>query len=268
MTAKRSTEKRPVVVTLDIETAPLEVYVWRIWEENVGIDQIKKDWCILSFAYKFLDEKKVYFHCTGGRGPDKVRDDKKLVELLWEILDKADVVVLQNGKAFDIKKINARMAMYGMKPYSPIKVIDTMLIAKKQFGFTSNKLEFLARILTDTGKSKHKKFPGFELWEECLKDNPEAWIEMEKYNKIDVVADEKVYLRLRPWVEGHPNFGVYSSTEEVTCPKCGSTHLQKRGSSYTQVGEYHRFQCLDCHGWARSRYVTNTKEKRKALLSN
>lgn len=258
----------PRIVTLDIETAPNESYHWGLWDQNIGLDQIVVEWSILSFSAKWLGEDKVIYKDTGGRGVSKVRDDKALLQALWDILDEADIVVAQNGQAFDVKKINARMIMAGMKPYSPIKIIDTMLVAKKHFCFTSNKLAWLSEHLTTAKKSEHKSFPGFELWSECLKDNAKAWAEMKKYNCVDTIATEELYLRLRPWIEGHPNIAVYSQLEDMVCPKCASVNVQKRGKAHTQFGEYHRFQCKDCGGWSRSRYTTNTKEKRKVLLSN
>jgi DNA polymerase elongation subunit (family B)/predicted RNA-binding Zn-ribbon protein involved in translation (DUF1610 family) len=260
--------KGPRIVTLDIETAPIESYHWGLWDQNIGLDQIVVEWSILSFSAKWLGEKGVIYEDTGGRGVGKVRDDKALLQKLWNILDEADIVIAQNGKAFDIKKINSRMLMLGFKPYSPIKIVDTMLVAKKHFAFTSNKLQWLSGHLTDAKKSVHKQFPGFELWSECLKDNPKAWAEMKKYNITDTIATEQLYLKLLPWIEGHPNVGAYSELEDVVCPKCGSVDVQKRGKAYTQTGEYHRFQCKDCGGWARSRYTTNTKTKRQSLLSN
>ncbi len=262
------TTSGPRIVTLDIETAPNESYHWGLWDQNIGLDQIVVEWSILSFSAKWLDDPKVIYKDTGGRGTGKVRDDKALLQEIWNILDEADIVIAQNGQAFDVKKINARMIMAGMKPYSPIKIIDTMLVAKRHFSFTSNKLAWLSEHLTTAKKSEHKLFPGFELWAECLKDNAKAWAEMKKYNCVDTIATEELYLKLRPWIEGHPNIAVYSEIEAMVCPKCASKNVQKRGKSYTQFGEYHRFQCKDCGGWSRSRYTTNTTTKRKTLLSN
>jgi predicted RNA-binding Zn-ribbon protein involved in translation (DUF1610 family) len=213
-------------------------------------------------------KSRYFLRVPAGRGAAKVRDDTAVLNKLWEILDQADIVIAQNGKAFDIKKINARFLVKGFKPYSPIKIIDTRLIAKKHFGFTSNKLEWLASILTDVPKEHHKLFPGFELWSECLKDNPKAWAEMKRYNCIDVVATEKLYLRLLPWIEGHPNVAAYTEEEVFACPKCGSHDVQKRGRALTQTGQYQRYQCQKCFGWARSRYTNNSPAKRKSLLSN
>lgn len=257
---------KPRIATVDIETSPLEAYTWGIWEQNVGLDQIKTEWTILSYAWKWADQKRVIYEDTGGRGAKKVRDDKKLVKSLRDLLDGVDIVVAQNGSRFDIKKINARLIMHGFGPYSPIRVIDTLAVAKKHFGFTSNKLEWQSKYLTDSPKSKHKKFPGFELWLECLKDNPAAWAEMKKYNKQDVIATWKLYLRQRPWIDQHPNVGTYSVSEDVICPKCGSLDVQKQGTRVLQLGSYQRYQCQDCGGWSRAKQLLAPLKARKAKL--
>lgn len=259
---------KPRIVTLDIETAPLEVHSWGLWEQNIGLEMVGTDWSILSFSAKWLGDPKVVYADTGGRGVKKVRDDSALLGQLWEILDEADIVIAQNGAGFDIKKINARLIQAGFKPYSPIKIVDTMLVAKKHFGFTSNKLAFLTDKLTKTKKLTHKKFPGFSLWSACLRDDPEAWAEMKRYNVADTIATEELYLVVRPWIEGHPNVAVYSTSETVSCPKCGGEKLKKNGSSFTQTGSYQRYRCLECGGFARGRQVTNSKEKRRSLLTN
>lgn len=258
----------PRIVTLDIETSPILAYVWGLFKQFVGLNQIHTDWSILSFSYKWLNEDRVHHHNTGGRGADKVRDDSFLLRLLWAVLDEADIVVAQNGVKFDVKKINARFIMAGMPPPSPYKVVDTMLEAKKIAAFTSNRLAWLSDILTDTPKDEHKEFPGFELWTACLDDNPRAWAEMGKYNDQDIRACEGVYLRLRPYIVGHPNVAAYNNVETAQCPKCGSENVQRRGFALTQTGKYHRMQCRDCGGWSRTRYTENTTAKRQSLLTN
>jgi hypothetical protein len=256
------------IVTLDIETSPILAYVWSLWKQTVSVNQIHTDWSILSFSYKWLHEKRVVHHNTGGRGVSKVRDDKALMKLLWAVLDEANIVVAQNGVAFDVKKINARFIEYDMPPPSPYKVVDTKLEAQRIARFTSNRLAWLSEILTDTPKSDHKKFPGFELWTECLADNPAAWAEMRKYNDIDIRATEKVYLKLRPYIVGHPNVAAYDDDDTRRCPKCGSPTLQSRGIALTQSGQYKRYQCGSCGGWSRGRYTENSRDKRRSLLAN
>jgi hypothetical protein len=254
----------PRIVTLDIETSPIIAYCWSLWKQNIGLNQIIADWSILSFCYKWLGEKKTHYLDVFGQ--EDLRDDMKLLLALWKVLDEADIVVTQNGISFDIKKINARFLAAGLPPPSPFKQVDTKVEASKIARFTSNKLEWLAQVLTDEKKDKHNEFPGFELWTECLKKNPKAWRVMRKYNPQDVVSTELVYLRLRPYMEGHPNVNVYDEGEDTRCPHCGSDDIVQKGYRFTQVGKYPRYRCNHCHTWSRGGYTINTAGKRKSLL--
>jgi predicted RNA-binding Zn-ribbon protein involved in translation (DUF1610 family) len=253
----------PKILTLDIETAPLKVYAWGLWDQNTGVNQIDTEWSILAVCAKWMGQKPLYADCRG-----EPLMDLDLLNWTWRLLNEADIVVTQNGVGFDIKKLNARMVAAGMLPYSPIRNIDTKLVAKKHFGFTSNRLEWMGKHVAGQKKSEHKKFPGFELWAECLKDNPQAWDEMEKYNKQDVVATEALYLRLRPWMEGHPNVAVYGDGVAEHCPKCGSDQLQRRGTYTTQFGRYARIHCNKCGGWSRSGRTELPADQKKLLLTN
>lgn len=256
----------PRIKTLDIETSPIVAYVWSLWKVNIGLNQIVEEWSILSYCVKDLGNKKVRYEDTSDKA--NPRDDYDLlVKLRAELVD-CDMIIAQNGKAFDLKKINARFIEQGLAPVAPIKVIDTMLIAKDVAKFTSNRLEWLSKHLTDTPKYAHNKFPGMELWSECLKGNRKAWREMKKYNCIDVPATEELYLKLRPYMQGHPNVAAYYDDDKIRCPRCGSTRVTNVGQAYTQTGEYTRYQCGDCGGFARSRYTQNSKAKRLSLLSN
>lgn len=249
------------IVCLDIETASLEAYTWGMFDQTIQLNMIKKDWRILCFAWKWLHSDHV--------GYSEARTEATELDVLahlWKVLDEADVVVAHNGKRFDIKKINARLIQSGFPPYSPVKVVDTLLEARKVAAFTSNKLEYLADILTDGQKLKHSKFPGFELWSECLDGNPFAWEEMQEYNKQDVLVLEKVYKKLLPWMANHPNLGNYVDSKKPVCPKCGGDDLRKRGVQRTQVGQYQRYRCHGCGGWSRGRKMLKTGSERDHIV--
>lgn len=256
----------PKICVLDIETSPLESYTWALWDQNVSLKQIKTEWSVISAAWKWLDEKKVHYHDTSGRGPSKIRHDLQVLQRIWETLDAADIVIAQNGNSFDVKKINARLLMHGFAPYSPIRIVDTLTVSKRHFAFTSNKLEWLADHLTDTKKDDHKEFPGFELWVQCMADNPKAWRWMKRYNINDVIATEKLYKKLRPWIANHPNLPAYTQSEIISCPKCDSGNLIKSKNRITQQGSYIQYQCKDCGGYARGKTMQLATKKRKNLL--
>lgn len=252
---------------LDIETSPIMGKVWSLWKQNVSLDQIEDDWFIMAYAAKWLDEDEMYYNDIRETIDDEL-PDVALLEELWYLLDEADFVIAHNGDRFDLKKINARLILNNFDPPSTYKSIDTLKIAKKHFGFTSNKLAYLTANLCEHKKMSHGKFPGFKLWNECMIGNIKAWDEMEAYNRMDVLSLEELYLKLRPWYSSHPNVNVDKEDQEVeACPKCGSVHLQKRGFYYTNKGKYQRFHCNDCGGWSASTYSENTVSDRKQLLA-
>jgi DNA-directed RNA polymerase subunit RPC12/RpoP len=219
----------------------------------------------MSFAAKWLGSKDIIYHDQSKL--KNVENDKGLCKKIWKLLDEADVVIAQNGKRFDRPKINARLVVNGFLPPSPYKLIDTKIMAKRDFAFTSNRQEHLLRIFGKKEKYLHKKFPGQLLWTECLKGNPKAWEEMKKYNIEDVRGLEAIYLRLRPWSSVHPNLAVYLEEPGLKCPRCNSKRLARNGLSHPSVvGRYRRYRCCDCGGPARGSKLLNDKEQRSALL--
>lgn len=256
----------PKILTVDIETLPIGAHVWRLFDQNVGLNQISEDWAMLSFGAKYLGKRKLYYADTRS-APGGVRDDKDIVAQLVALLDEADVVVGQNVRRFDLKKLRARAILHGLPPFREPKVIDTMEMAKGTGAFTSNKLEYLSAHLTDEPKSKHLKYPGFELWAGIMRGEIAAWDEMKKYNLKDVTATEKVYLALRPWAPRLPNLAQFYYDALLRCPRCGSVNLAGHGTVTSNVSKYKQYVCSDCHGYSRSRYTSNTKAKRAALLA-
>lgn len=255
---------KPKILLLDIETAPIIAQVWDIWDQNVSLNQIKSDWHILAWAAKWLGEPASKIMYQDQRNAKNVEDDKELLKGIWKLMDEADIIITQNGKAFDEKKLNARFILNGFKPPSSFKHIDTKLIASKKFAFTSNKLEYMtSKLCKKFKKLKHKKYPGHELWTECLKGNMQAWKEMEKYNKYDVLSLEELYNKLQPW-DSSINFDVYSDELEHVCA-CGSKRFRKNGFKFTSVGKYQRYVCLDCGSEAKDRTNLLSKDKKASI---
>lgn len=252
--------KGPKILFLDIELAPLRAALWSIWQQGVGLNQVESDWFILSFCGKWAHSGEVIYKDLRGKVSEE--DDSELVEALFDLLNQADIVVAHNGRKFDVKKINARLLLNGFPKPSHYRVVDTLEQAKQQFSFTSNKLEYLTDKLCETKKSTHGKFAGYVLWSECLKDNPEAWDEMESYNKLDVLSLEELYSVLSSWDSKLPNYDVY--VDEVLDMK----EWEKEGFYYTNLGKYQIYRNKVTGVQRRSRINLLSKEKRKSLLAN
>lgn len=257
----------PKVLIFDIETSYLETTI-KHWDSHVS-DYIPhdkmtiKEWSILAFAAKWLDDKKVIYH--DNRNKKNKRDDKQLVQKLARLLDEADIIITKNGKRFDEKMFNARCAKHDIQIPSPYRHLDIEQVVRRKFKLVSYSLDYLCNFFnTKHKKLKHGNFPGMVLWDECLNGNKKAWTEMERYNKHDVLSSEDVYHKVKKW-DKSISFQTYNDNEYIQC-NCGSTRLQKRGYNYSNVGKYQRFQCLDCGSWFSSKQNLLTPAKRKQLL--
>lgn len=224
------------IITLDIETSPTIADVWSLWNTNVGLNQIRQASEMMCFAWKVLGEKDVQF----SRG-------KSLLHDAYDVLDMADVLVTFNGKKFDVPAMRTTIYLDGSPPPSPFQHIDLYQIAKSNFKFVSNKLDYISEASGLGHKVRHS---GHTLWQRCMAGDEKAWAEMEKYNKKDVRLTEKLYMKMRPWIHNHPVVGLYDEAAEYGCPYCGSSDVQKRGFRYTQLSKYQQYFCTVCGGWS------------------
>ena len=256
--------KKPKILLFDIETAPIEALVWDIWDQNVPLGRIKKDWCVLAWAAKWLgdDPKKTEYRDTFYQ--EDQRDDKKILEDLWKMLDEADFVVGHNSNRFDIPKVNARFIQLNMSPPSSYKRLDTLKLAKKHFKFTSNKLEYITdKLCIKYKKLKHGKFPGNALWDQFLDRNKEARKEMEIYNRYDVLSLEEAFFKILPW-ESAALFQNYHECDIPVCT-CGGISFRKNGFHTTASSKFQKLQCKSCGSEMRSK--VNLLSKSKKMLS-
>jgi uncharacterized protein YprB with RNaseH-like and TPR domain len=178
------------ILLLDIETTPMQVYAWGLWDQNISIDQIIKTTEMMCFGARWLGEKKVIFKSVHHDGK------QAMLEELHKLMNEADLLVGWNSAAFDHKHINREFLEAGMAPPSPVKDLDLMSITKANFLFPSNKLDYVAQKLGVGAKVKHS---GFSLWIKCMEGDDKAWAEMKKYQIQDVNLLVDLYDILSPW---------------------------------------------------------------------
>ena len=253
------------VLLLDIETAPKKAYVWGMWKENISLEKLRADGYILSWAAKWLGQTSVmtdaiWKHKHYEKAPE---DDKLIVKSIHKLLDEADVVIAHNGDSFDLPIVNARAVIHGLQAPTSYKSIDTLKIARSRFKFTSNKLDALGMFLKVGRKLEHT---GMQLWVDVLDKDPRAQTKMMDYNVQDVLLLERVYNKLRGWDNRHPNLSMFSDQDRPVCNVCGSSHVHKKGSYYTNSMAYPRFKCVDCGHNMRGRFTISTKEERENKL--
>lgn len=234
------------ILTLDIETSPIDAYTWGLWQQNVGLAQIKAPTRMLSWAAKWYGEDEVLWASEYDHGTED------MVHAIYEEVDTADVIVGYNSKKFDMKHLNREFILQGLAPPLAYKDVDLLTAVKANFSFPSNKLDYVAGELLGRHKLSHA---GFQLWVDCMNGDEAAWEKMIDYNIEDVLITEELYTKIRGWIKGHPNHGLYVEDQEnPVCRNCGGTHVVTFDSwAPTNVMAYQRYKCMDCGANLRGR---------------
>lgn len=242
------------VLLYDIEVAPRLCWAYDMWDAN--IIHVERESYAMCFAYKWLDEDETY--CVAQ--PDFAKyykknpyDDILVVETLWELMDEADVVIAHNATKFDNRVANERFLHQGLGAPSPYRTVDTLTLSRRYFKQGRNSLDYLCKKLDLGGKPKETHST---LWHRCVSGDMEAWDMMREYNRDDIALLENLYLRLRPFAPNHANIG-----EGFQCPKCSSTHVQRRGVARTNAAVYPQYHCQTCGAWSRGAAMDKTATK-------
>jgi hypothetical protein len=231
----------PKILTIDIETSPNLAYVWGLFNENIPLQRLVESSEMLCFAAKWEHERKIMFFSRAQHGTET------MIKEAYRLIDEADVLVHYYGKRFDYPYLCREFLLAGMSPPSPTQQIDLLTdVIRKKFKFTSNKLDHIAKEL-GVGEKIHKAVD-FELWVGCMRGDPAAWATMERYNKQDVRITEQVFYKVKPWLGGLMNVGLY--TGGVGCVVCGSANIQRRGFKYKSKTVVQQYACMDCGAWS------------------
>lgn len=169
------------------------------------------------------------------------------VSSLRDLLDSADITIAHNGGSFDDKMANRFFVTCGINPPRPRKTIDTKREAKRWFRFESNSLDDLGEFL---GVGRKEKIGYADLEDDYMTGNPKRKTvqAMKKYNNQDIDLLEKIYLKLRPFMQSHPNLGDLNQINGV-CPRCLSPDLKREGTHARRRGRVQSYSCNNCHGW-------------------
>lgn len=233
----------------DIETSLQPVAVFQL-AHNDWIDpsNILSERYIICGSWKWDDEEKVHSVSVlddPKRYAEDPHDDYHVVETLHEILSQADTIVHHNGDSFDKRYLETRALFHGFDPLPPTSTVDTYKVAKQKFMLNSNKLDYIGRLL-GVGK---KISTSHRLWLKIMNGDRGAVKEMVEYNKQDVNLLEKVFKKLRPYMQNHINRELFGFSG---CPRCGCKKIQSRGVHRAITKLYQRWQCMGCGGWFRT----------------
>jgi hypothetical protein len=227
-------ETKPNVLVIDIETSPHLAWTFSTWDTNISPDMIVEPSRVLCFAANWYPAQRVDVYCEWDED-----GHAGMVRVLWELLDRADIVCGFNSDKFDLKHINREFILAGMAPPSPYQTIDLLKVVRSRFKFPSNRLGQIGQSLDigaklDTG--------GWSLWQGVLDGDDKARRKFAKYCKQDVRLTADLLEYIGPWIKGVPHAGLWSGDMKA-CHACGSTDLHLYGIAYTKTAKHLRLAC-------------------------
>jgi hypothetical protein len=243
------------VVTLDIERVPGR-FAADFWDLNafknrrISPAEVTEWPRTICLAWRWLGQRPVHFAAEWDKG-----GHEGMLRKAHEVYDQADIVVGHNLISFDTKHLRTGWRDLGLTPPSPFKQVDTLTQARKAFGDESMQLVALTQRLGIETKTDAYQVA---VARAAVAGDRKAQRRLAAYNKGDIIATEALYLKLLPWMTGHPHRGLYNLDDQDCCGRCGKTDtLEKRGYATTQVGKYQQYKCMVEHGgcgaWSRGK---------------
>lgn len=233
----------PRVTLIDIETAPHLAWCFGRWDQNLGQDNIEKEGFVLSVAHKRLFDPLIEGKIITDVDKLLEGDDREILEYMLEVYENTDILIGQNIHKFDHGVFRARLCAQGLPPPKPVKIIDTLLIAKSM-KFPSNRLDSLLSYL---GLGRKTKNDGISLWIRAIKGDQTALAEMLAYNKDDVSDLEDVWLQMRAFDNKSPDFGSYFQDGVDRCISCGSHDIKEHTDNYVYGTGGVRYPLWSCN---------------------
>lgn len=237
----------------DLETSPNIGFFWRPGQRiSVGYENIIKERAIICVAWKW-EHQKIISSLTW----DSKQSDKQLLKEFITIINQADEIIAHNGDRFDIKWLRTRCIKHRIPMFPQYTSIDTLKLARSQFNFNSNRLDYLAHFLNDERKIK----VGYDLWRSVVLDKDEKSLKkMVKYCKHDVKVLEDLFQTINPYVK--PKTSV--ARRPIDCPECGCSdtilnNKKRRASGHVAIQ-------LHCKNDECSKYFTIPESTYKKYL--
>ena len=239
----------PKILIYDIETSPLQAWIWRPGDQVVRHGQLVKgefdNYNIICIAYAWL---------SGGPVKElhwdkKTHSSKKMIEEFDKIIRSADHSIGKNSDRFDVKMINTQRLLHNLPPMPEWlgSGDDLEKQMRKYFSLPSQSLDYISNMLGLGGKMKME----MQDWIDIVTRAPNAdkqLAKMIKYGKKDVSDTRAIIKKVWPHVKPKLNMSVF--TGAFVCKLCGSNNLHQDGFTRRTTGDYPKFHCRSHDGYA------------------
>lgn len=120
------------ILLYDIETLPPLIAKFNVYDDRPPLWYHSRG-LMASFAYKWLDEKRVRVHALPDYKTYKhdKYNDVELISELYKVFEQADIIIAHNGDSFDQKISRGRFLIHNLPPPPNYKQVDTLKVSRK-----------------------------------------------------------------------------------------------------------------------------------------
>lgn len=255
------------ILYLDIETSPCLGFFWRPGSKvNIGHNNIVEERQIILASYAWNNEKpKTIRWKKDPKSTNKYIKycDKNVVEAIIAEMDKADLIVTQNGDRFDVTWIRGRSVKHRIPMGHNYPSFDTLKKSRHYLNLNSNRLDYLGHFFLGEGKVSTG---GFQLWVDCINGSKKAMDKMAKYCEGDINLLRRYHKHLLQYVPANNHVGAsLGFAKHMTCPTCGTYDIRLSKQYTTKVGNIrNNMKCVHGHPFTISHtdYLKWVKETR------
>lgn len=239
------------ILIFDIERLPgqFSADFWSLGDfknRRINPDDVTEWPRTICLAWKWLGDKRVNFASEWDDG------QLRMHEAIWQAIDEADIVTGHNAKGFDLKHLRTFWRINRMGNPSTARVIDTLTVARSQYGDESKKLDILNQ--RDGISAKTDKYR-VEMARNAVNGVKADQRKIRGYNIGDIIASEERYLSDLPFIPNHPHVAPVAAQDgPAICPRCASTSVERAGTYSPGVYVYLAWRCHACKGNFRTQY--------------
>jgi hypothetical protein len=202
-------------------------------------------------GWRWFGEKKLHFAAEWEEGGSlgfamRVRD----------AIDEADIITGHYVNRADRRWLNSLFRDHRLDWPSPVKVVDTCTIARRDLGDESMTLDALCKrfgIPAKVGKYDAN------VARAAVEGDRKAQREIKSYQLGDVEASTGLYFETLPLAHNHPHVAPMRGLTTLVCPRCSSSNVHRSGSWTPGTYIYERYRCDSC---PKTSYFKATYEKR------
>lgn len=240
---------KPKILYFDIETAPLQAWIWQPGKQYVGHKQLIEGY----------DEPRIIClaYCWGD-GPVKSldwgyeeQDSRQLVQEFDEIVRQADHIIGKNSDRFDVKMVNAVRMLNGLPglPEWMKKTDDLEKQMRKYFRLPSQSLDYISKHLGFGGKDKMEMQDWIDISVKN-KDGKDKLRKMIKYCKKDVSDTRELWYRLSEHFDPKFNMSTHTGNKVCKWADCGSENIYISSTPVYKSSKYNVYRCNECKRYA------------------